>query len=212
MTGATEKILELSDPVPQLLDDSWILIFGGVSRLGNRRARRFTTGALEARKHVVWIDGFEEEHDRPEGGRVPLEIGSGGCSVFVLRYRSQERGLWVNRLATAIPRAIFAPGSKIAEILGRSKHEKVAHFGRRIRRVTRRVGTAARSRFLARFASAFRGRGGYAILKPKLQEMAQLSRPSEIVFCDDFALTAAWHAARQWPDVRVSSELSEPSS
>ena len=203
----TNKTLRIGDLNPDLPVGSWVLVLGGVSRVGNRRARRFSIQAAISGKKVVWFDGFEEVWEDSAKGRVDLPSDTPDEAIFVFGYRDQEQRFFLNRLANAVPRAVFAPGSWAAKQLGRSSNESLAHFGRRIRRITRKVGEALRSKFLGKLAAAFRGRAGYKIVRTQLVQLARSTTPSAIIFCDDFALTTAWHAARIWPDAPVSSEL-----
>lgn len=50
---------------PLSLGEQWVLVFGGVSRAGRRRARRSVLSALESGIDVVWFDGCDEEDDEP---------------------------------------------------------------------------------------------------------------------------------------------------
>ena len=53
--------------------ESWVLVVGGVTRPGNRRARRVAAKALARGLDVVWLDGFEETHP-DTGARVPVDV------------------------------------------------------------------------------------------------------------------------------------------
>jgi len=74
---------------PTSLSDTWVLIFGGVTREGNRRARRATAVALASGNDVVWFDGFEET-DPDTGNRVPLDSAVSDEGLFILGFVERE--------------------------------------------------------------------------------------------------------------------------
>lgn len=68
---------------PGSITGPWVLIFGGVTRQGNRRARRTASLSLASGHDVVWVDGFEETY--PDSGeRVPLEETEGTATLVVV--------------------------------------------------------------------------------------------------------------------------------
>ncbi|HJS71776.1 MAG TPA: hypothetical protein VJ858_03535 [Acidimicrobiia bacterium] len=80
---------------PATIGKDWALVFGGVSRQGNRRARRACDRALQD-YDVVWFDGFEEEH--PENGdRMPLE-GDGRGELTVIGFAEAESRTLAGRM------------------------------------------------------------------------------------------------------------------
>lgn len=200
-----DSILSLTDPLPEI-DGDWLLILGGVTRSGNRRARRFAALALELGHNVVWLDGFEEALDE-DGMRVPLDTEAPRAGLTVIGYRDPEQRIILNRLANFFPKIIHGAGSYAATTLGVSSSEKVAHMGRQIRRATRRIGNELFSRVLNRIASMFRGYSGYRLTRKWFGHVAKISPPNAVVYCDEFALTMAWHLARQWPNTLVTKEL-----
>ncbi len=207
MTNAFETFVTSNSFDPVTVKDPWILLLGGVGRSGNRRARRFAASALESGRDVVWLDGFEEQMEDEAGTRVPTEVETVNGRLFIVGYRDAEQRLAYNRVASWVSGVVYAAGSGAAEVLGTSKSKAVAHFGRRVRRVSRRVGNALFAKFFGRVASALRGRGGYRIMRGMLESLAVSRTPEVVVYCDDYALTLAWHCARLWPDVPVSSEF-----
>lgn len=199
----TDRFLTLSSDLDLQLPESYVLVIGGVSRQGNRRARRFIKELALENRNIVWLDGFEEVFPDSAETRVPIGELPGG-TLTTLGYRNEESSFLPNRLARWIPSLVYGFGSRIATWLGNSSRDGLAHMGRRIRRVSRRVGNAVHKP-LDKLASASRGYAGYRVLRPRMQ-MLRDSPPVLVLYCDDFALTTAWHAARLWPDVPVVPE------
>lgn len=88
-------------PLGHLGQDSisrpWIVVFGGVTRIGNRRARRAAARALSWGMDVVWFDGYEEVH--PSGSRVRLKASpTDGAKVVVVGFRNEESSGLAGRL------------------------------------------------------------------------------------------------------------------
>ena len=86
-----------------------IVVFGGVTRAGNRRARDACRAAMSAGYDVIWFDGFEEVASY-EGvpQRVPLDAEPIGQTVVVIGYAGAERHLLINSLPIANGRAVAA--------------------------------------------------------------------------------------------------------
>lgn len=86
--------------VPRDLDkvsSPWVLVLGGISREGNRRARRNCVAALETGMDVVWFDGFEERHPRT-GDSVPLSGVPSERSLVIIGYRERQAASLSGRL------------------------------------------------------------------------------------------------------------------
>jgi hypothetical protein len=81
----------------ELVGDPWVLVFGGVTRQGNRRARRACARALEAGADVVWFDGFAETFPG-SSQRVPLDHAASEASVFIVEYEEAEARTLSGRL------------------------------------------------------------------------------------------------------------------
>lgn len=79
------------------IGERWALVVGGVTRAGNRRARRAVAQALHSGLDVVWLDGFEERlPDSSE--RVPLESPGGDAALIVVEYEAAESKTLSGRL------------------------------------------------------------------------------------------------------------------
>ena len=170
--AAPDRDIESEPDVP------WVLVLGGCTRLGNRRARRNVKGALELGCRVVWFDGFEEEiggHGVPVGG-----VESGG-ELRVVGLRAAEE------LATS--RTLRA---RIARWLSTGSPGPRRHT---LARWSRRSVQIGRSRRFCR------------LQLPVVDQAVTSALPAAIVYCDDVALTTAWRLSRRWPHVWVGSEL-----
>lgn len=77
--------------------DRWLLLLGGVTRQGNRRARRIASSALQSGLDVVWFDGFEET-DEGSSMRVPLDVVEPGGSLVIVGFENAERRTLSGRL------------------------------------------------------------------------------------------------------------------
>lgn len=80
-----------------LIGDPWLLVLGGVTRQGNRRARRAVSTALDSGLDVVWFDG----HDQTDGGtmqRAPVEPQSPGGRLVIVDFHEAEARTMSSRL------------------------------------------------------------------------------------------------------------------
>lgn len=77
-------------PVP------WVLVFGGVTRVGNRRARRAIDQAAGEGWGIVWFDGFCERSDKT-GERVPVK-GADTMQLTVVEFSQEEERTLSGRL------------------------------------------------------------------------------------------------------------------
>ena len=82
---------------PKHLGESWVVVFGGVTRPGNRRARRFVVKALKKGFDVVWFDGFEERY-QDSGVRVPLDETEFDATLAIVGYEEAESKTFGGRL------------------------------------------------------------------------------------------------------------------
>ena len=165
-------------PVSSGADAPWVLVLGGCTRPGNRRARRFVKSAVERGFGAVWLDGFEEEID---GRRVPVAELAAGADVRIVGLRAMDEAS--NRRTVR---------SRLARLIGSGSP------GPRRKQLARSV---------KRLVQVGRGRRFRSIQMPIIDELAVACRPAEVVYCDDLALATAWELSRRWPDVRVGSEL-----
>ena len=85
----------LEHPLVQDLSAPWVLVLGGVSRAGDRRARRAVLAALEANTNVIWFDGFERpDDDATEDPTIEPTNGE----LLIVGFRDAERRLFLNRI------------------------------------------------------------------------------------------------------------------
>lgn len=75
----------------------WVLVLGGVTRVGNRRARRAATEALQSEFDVVWFDGFEAKHPMTND-RVELELEGETTTLHVVGFGVAEVNTLAGRL------------------------------------------------------------------------------------------------------------------
>ena len=186
---------EVARHVPE---EAWVLIFGGVTREGNRRARRAARTALAGGLSVVWFDGYEESVDSHGAGRVPLDGAEPDAPVLVVGYAARERKhplLRMLELPDSLEKPYLKEGSSIS----------VAR-----RRLLSRTVLVVRGKVLRRVSLIFRGVIGWRLVRPDVQGLAVAAPdPVQILFGDDFSLTQAWHAARIWPEVPTGMELTQ---
>lgn len=183
----------------------WILVLGGITREGNRRARRACRDAIDTGLNVVWFDGFEESFD--DGSRVPIVVDH-SFSVVVVGYRDTERGHPINAMVTAVPDAIERLFVKIESGAAASRVEFLSRLGTVLRRNIVPLLATIRKKLLRRFSQIFRGIVGWRIIRPALVSLVERApSPSAVVYGDDFALTQAWRVARVWPEVPIDMEL-----
>lgn len=75
---------------------------------------------------------------------------------------------------------------------------------RRFNRMERTDGAGRfAARLLKRWNTATRGYASWRLIRRDVSALSKRLTPSEIIYCDDHALTAAWHAARLWPETPV---------
>ncbi|MCH8217318.1 MAG: hypothetical protein IH892_11170 [Planctomycetes bacterium] len=204
-----EKVVGLGEVGDHLPHQPWILVLGGTTREGNRRARRAIRTALEVNTGALWFDGYSERTSEHGVERVPLDVPVPNGRVVIVDYAAKERGHWLNRMVEGVPEALISLVVKVEDMVA------VAGDGRvpvvtRMRRAFEKALAFVRKKALRRFSLMFRGRVGWRIVK---EDVAFLSKnappPKQIIYGDDFALTLGWHAARIWPDARTSMEFEE---
>jgi hypothetical protein len=164
----------------------WILILGGVSAAGNRRALRLASEIAEEGLAAYWIDGFRE---RADGADLAVEVDgiSGGAEIDVLTI--------VERLSEADQRALLA---RFASVLQSMLIEGGGRIGQRFMSVPK---------ILYKASGLGRGRRYWAAVHGELELLEPLEPPVGIAYCDDTALTAAWHLARRWPGAYVGMNV-----
>lgn len=171
------------------------MIFGGVTREGNRRARRAARWAVERGISVVWFDGYEEELEGQSGKRAPLGEANGNAEVVVVGYRDIERRhalLRVLDLPDGLERPYASDSSRVVGVLLRAA-SRSARF--------------VRNKVLRRISLILRGVVNWRMIRADVINLASAAPPVRIVFGDDTSQTAAWHAARIWPEVPTGMEF-----
>ena len=186
---------------------SWILIFGGATREGNRRARRAIRNAVDGDTSVLWFDGFGERGEGRESGRVPLDVSVPDDRVVVIDYSVEERGHWLNRMVDTVPDVLLKPVVK-AENLTRDTRGKQTPVLTRMRRALERILALIKKKILKKIAVIFGGRVGWKMVRGDVIHLSEhASAPSHIIFGDDNAMTLAWYAARLWPNAKTAMEF-----
>lgn len=173
----TDLYLSPGDLDARQVGERWILVLGGVTRQGNRTARRTSAQALEAGIDVVWFDGFAERYPNSDE-RVPLDVEAPIGRLIVVEFHEAE--------ARSLPGRVRANKKMQANVVTRL----IWRF------VLRRLG------------SILRPRACWHVIRPDVESLFAGSAPPEtIVYSDDTSITSAWHAARLWPDARVSTTV-----
>ena len=182
------------------LSDRVAVVFGGVTSVGDLRARRQVGSALLAGCDVVWFDGWEEaEYDDGRWQRVPVPSESDGL-VMIVGYREAERSLAVNRMVRA-DRWLRTRAGGRGDGSGTDLVFDAAERGF-VKVVQRPLSLSART---------LRGRAGWKLLKPVVDQLAQqLETPVCISYADDHSLPSAWNAARRWTGCPAGSEFVAP--
>ena len=172
-----EVLAPLGSLEPNLIKRPWIVIFGGVTRIGNRRARRAANRALTWGLDVLWFDGYEES-DSVTGARVRLKARpSNDAKLIVVGFKQREASTFAARLR------------------GNSK----TRDGSRVNKVWRGMA--------GRFGRLFRARTCWSIVRADVRSLSEVADPSFIVYVDDHTLTSAWYAGRIWRSSPICSDL-----
>lgn len=156
----------------------WVLLLGGCTRPGNRRARRTVGKAIELGLQVIWIDGFEEE---VEGQSVPVEGIATDAGLIIVGVREAE-----------VAATHQTTRAKVARLLPNGSSN---------------AGVQRISRFLRRSLQIGRSRRFHRLQQAVINQITTSTPPAAVVYCDDTAITTAWHLSRRWPQVVVDSEL-----
>lgn len=203
-----ERVIGLGDIEHHHLENPWIVVFGGVTREGNRRARRAIRAALEAGLSVVWFDGFSERwDDRRIGDRVPIDMPVPDEAVVVVDYEEVERRHWLTRVIEGAPSAVVKPLESAEERVSSKRGSRVS-FVSSTRRLAQKLMALVYKKVLRRLFLVFRGVVGWRIVADDVRRLSgSTSAPRQIVYGDDFALTIGWHAARLWQETPTGMEL-----
>lgn len=67
------------------------------------------------------------------------------------------------------------------------------------------VGRWISKTFARRLGSLLRPQANWSLLRPALQSLAPAVPPEEILYCDDYVIPTAWHAARIWTSAPVGA-------
>lgn len=139
---------------------------------------------------MVWFDGFP--------GDKPAHSPNDG--LFVVDFGEKEKSRWLNRLERKGKVTISSIGED------RSTPGTGAGTERGAGATTILTDSAHRvlARLLKRWNTAIRGYASWRLIRGEVLALSERLTPAEIVYCDDHALTAAWHAARLWPATPVT--------
>jgi hypothetical protein len=194
----TERWLSIAELDSVDVSSPWVLVIGGVSRDGNKRARRAAREAASEGLNVLWLDGYEEAEPGEGTTRVPIEGLNGPGSVVVAGFRLRERSSLLNRLSYGSPKGSHS----VAETEdGVGFDPPTSHFGRAIAKL--------RKTLFRKFNQVFRGYLLWRLLRPTLANLHDSSPPpTSIVYCEDYTIPTGWHAARIW-DVPIGMEFQE---
>ena len=203
-----ERVVGLGEVVAHLPSDPWVLVFG-VSREGNRRARRAIRAAVDSNMTVLWFDGFGERWEGGRTGRVDLDFPVPEGSVVVVDYSDDEKRHWLNRMVERVPVSVIGPIER-AEGVGKSGDGRVRTLTS-IRRGLQRGLAVFQKMILRRIAQIFRGIASWRLVSDDV-ELLSISAPPPrmIIYGDDFALTQGWWAARAWPETPTAMEMNMP--
>ena len=163
----------------------WILLLGGTTRVGNRRARRLVVELTKLGASVMWVDGFVETVPGAQG-RVPIDGVPLGHKVEILEVKSE----------------FVAASRHSLSALTEPLLVRLAKTGSRASSLARRFAT-----FTRRLENLGRGRRFWSVVRRNLDEVGLGEPPTAVLYCDDSALLAAWHLARRWPSSAVGSSL-----
>lgn len=181
---------------PEVINDPWVLVLGGISRAGNRRARRAARAAVRTGYHVLWFDGFEEVDPHHPDRRLEVLEPTGPDQVTVLGYKIVERHQLLNRLAFG-----KLPETETGAIANGG--DKKRWIGLMIFRLALRI----RKRIIRKIYKAVRGYLNWRKLRPEILKLRSLPNPAFIVYCDEYATPSAWHATRIWDKVPADMEF-----
>lgn len=201
-----ERVVRLGEVAEHLPSESWLLVLGGVTREGNRLARRAIRNALKADMSVLWFDGYSERSEVHDIKRLPLDVPAPDGRVLIVDYAAEERGHWLNRMVEDVPDSLLKPVVRAEDLLANCS---VSHptIIKKVRRVLERAMALVRKKILRRLSLILRGRVGWRIVSEDLAYLSDHAHPPiQIVYGDDYALTIGWHAARLWPKTRTSME------
>jgi len=192
----SESFTPLDELMPESITSPWVLIFGGISRDGNRRARRSAREAVREGVNVLWLDGFEERYPGQNPVRVPIDDLEGTGSVTVAGYRFQERSTLLNRLSYGPPKENYSGPESDQDPFDATNSRLYQAF------------RSFRTRLFRKIGQAFRGYLIWRLLRPTILRLHESSpHPVAIVYCDDHTIPSGWHAARIWEEVPTGMEF-----
>lgn len=184
------------------LSDRVVVVFGGVTRSGDRRARRQLRRAVAAGCDAVWFDAWEGVVHLPTRVERHVFEADQDQTVVVVGYRALERNLLVNRLPN---------GNRfIRQVLERRGLLQQPGVVRTMRVFDALWGRLAFPVLVA-VAKVARGRMAWPEVAPLVAAVADhLDAPECLIFTDDHSLPVAWNAARfVWRDCPASNEFIE---
>lgn len=187
--------------------DPWVLVLGGVTREGNRRARRAVREATSGGLSAIWFDGFDERYEDAREMRVELGGDLDYSNVVVVCYADEERAHWLNSAGDALTQRV-EKGSRSIEEKVSGRFDATAKVLRRIRMWVEKLARRVRKLVLRRLSQIFRGLVGWSLIESDIVTLERtVAAPMAIVYGDDHAFTQAWRVAKIWTHVPVSTEL-----
>lgn len=157
-----------------------VVVLGGYTRPGDRRARRSVIAALNEGFDVTWVDSFEDTHS---GRRVELSSIDSETSL-------ENERLEIIEARTAFE-AIFRSSRrfKLATVVGRSNSSQLQAVARFIRRLNQ-IGRSRRMDY---------------VVRPIVEKILAEGKLSVLVYCDDFALPTAFWVSRHSEKIEIRS-------
>lgn len=205
-----ERVVGLGEIDEHLPEEPWILVLGGITREGNRRARRAIRNALDADTSSLWFDGYSERAREGDAERVPLDAAIPDGHVVVVDYAANRRRRWSNRMVEGVPRALLSPLVRAEDIAAGAAAKRVPVLTR-VRRALQRVLGSFRSRLLRKIGLVVQGRVCWRIVENDFAFLLEHAPPPrQVVYGDDVALTQAWHVGKSWLDAPISTEFDGP--
>lgn len=164
----------------QAPEAAWLLVLGGATTAGRRRALDVVHLDLMPGAEVWWLDGADLPLDVDDIGEPNGIIGGGSDRTLLVWACGSDLGK-----AIADRRLVrFGSGLGTSEAL-----EPLRRIGHQVAQLAKRAGGLAR------------GREYHQLVDQMLTAVAVSRPPSAVIHCDDVAVAAAWHLARRWPAV-----------
>lgn len=168
-----------------------ILLFGGVTLEGYESAERLARSWTARDVGVIWFDGYAG--NKPSPPRIE--------GLLVIDYGARERNRRLNRLEGKTPEAIAGIGRSAADSSMESRATRSR--GRGVGDLLATIADRFSIKWLRRWNTATRSYANWRLIRKDVKSLADRLTPREVIYCDDDAFTAAWHAARLWSTTPV---------